>query len=236
MASNLIYHYVYRITNVVEGIHYYGKRTCKVDPVNDLGITYFSSSSDTEFIRTQKEHPERFKYKVIRIFQESNSALLFEVRLHDRFDVGNNTAFYNKSKQTTSKWTTSGMTVGESTRRKVSNAMKNRLMTEEHRKNLSKSAKGRIKSASHCKNISIAQSGMIWIRNILTGGNRRHDKNQSLPDGWEIGRTKGACSGLKWIHDPVTGNKSMTPKNDPLPIGWEIGRGSKNTWKFRQPA
>ena len=34
-------HYVYRITNKIENKHYYGVRSCKIDPKLDLGIKYF---------------------------------------------------------------------------------------------------------------------------------------------------------------------------------------------------
>ena len=44
-------YYVYRITNVVEKKHYYGKRKTKKFPKNDLGYSYLSSSTDKEFIK-----------------------------------------------------------------------------------------------------------------------------------------------------------------------------------------
>ena len=51
-------HYVYRITNKVENKHYYGCRTTKLEPKDDLGSKYFSSSKDKSFIKDQKRKPK----------------------------------------------------------------------------------------------------------------------------------------------------------------------------------
>ena len=95
-----MYHYVYRITNTTQNKHYYGKRSCNNLPSLDLGVKYFSSSYDKNFIKDQKQNPQNYKYKIIRVFSTSKDALSFEIRLHNKFDVGVNENFYNKSKQT----------------------------------------------------------------------------------------------------------------------------------------
>ena len=43
MTSNIIYHYVYRITNLINNKHYYGKRSSKIEAKLDLGLKYYSS-------------------------------------------------------------------------------------------------------------------------------------------------------------------------------------------------
>ena len=55
------HHYVYRITNLIMKMHYYGVRTCKTDPSIDIGKVYFSSSTDKEFMLDQKENPKNIK-------------------------------------------------------------------------------------------------------------------------------------------------------------------------------
>ncbi len=92
---SIYYHYVYRITNITENIHYYGKRSSKVRPEEDLGVKYFSSSRLKEFINEQIENPTNYKYKIIRQFTSSSNALRFEAKLHKKFDVGKNEKFYN---------------------------------------------------------------------------------------------------------------------------------------------
>lgn len=90
------YHYVYRITNIVEHKHYYGVRSSKVHPSQDLGIKYFSSSTDKEFLLEQKLNKENFKYKVIKTFETRTEANLLESKLHNMFEVHKNKNFYNK--------------------------------------------------------------------------------------------------------------------------------------------
>jgi hypothetical protein len=96
------YHYVYRITNTVLRKHYYGSRTSKIRPNLDLGVIYFSSSTDKNFLKDQKLNQKNYKYVIVRIFENRNDALLFEVYLHGRFNVAKNDNFYNKSQQTSS--------------------------------------------------------------------------------------------------------------------------------------
>jgi len=60
-------HYVYRITNTKLNRHYYGVRTSRIKPKLDLGIKYFSSSTDKHFIKDQKENPANYKYKIVQI-------------------------------------------------------------------------------------------------------------------------------------------------------------------------
>jgi hypothetical protein len=94
------HHYVYRITNTITNKHYYGSRTSKTEPINDLGIIYFSSSSDKEFIEDQKNNPKNYKYVIVRQFENRDEALLFESHLHFKFNVAKNEKFYNKSNVT----------------------------------------------------------------------------------------------------------------------------------------
>ena len=94
------YHYVYRITNRMKGKHYYGVRSSEVEPKCDLGVVYFSSSKDKEFINEQITNKENFKYKVVKTFNTREDAMNYEIQLHDMFNVGVNPYFYNMCKQT----------------------------------------------------------------------------------------------------------------------------------------
>ena len=90
------YHYVYRITNIVMRKHYYGKRSSTDYPLNDIGQTYLSSSTDDLFMQDQLSNPQNYSYKVVRIFESSELAYKFEREVHLKFDVGQNPKFYNK--------------------------------------------------------------------------------------------------------------------------------------------
>ena len=111
MSSEGIYHYIYRITNLVESKHYYGKRSSKIEPHLDLGKKYFSSSRDKDFMRDQKENPQNYKYKVVFICKSARRAIELETTLHDMFDVGRNQSFYNKVKQNGNGFDSTGIVV-----------------------------------------------------------------------------------------------------------------------------
>ena len=98
--------YVYRITNVKSRKHYYGYKSIDVDadPKQHLGKIYFSSSTDKEFIDDQKNNPKSYRYKIIKIYDNKDDALKHEIKLHERFDVAKNLSFYNKARQTSTKF------------------------------------------------------------------------------------------------------------------------------------
>lgn len=152
------YNYVYRITNKENNKHYYGVRSSKVEPTLDLGIKYFSSSKDKEFMNEQLQNKDNFKYKVIKSFDTREEAINLEIKLHNKFDVAKNSNFYNKSKQLISSFDTSGtipwnkglksdkkrIPRSEETKLKISNSKKGVKQTEEHRRINSESKKGMI--------------------------------------------------------------------------------------------
>lgn len=108
------YHYVYRITNLVENKHYYGSRTTSRDPFLDLGTHYFSSIKAKEhkwIIEDQKQNSSNYRYKIIGCYTTREQALEVEIRLHNKFDVGRNPKFYNASKQSSSGFDTTGKVV-----------------------------------------------------------------------------------------------------------------------------
>ncbi len=172
------YHYVYRITNIEENKHYYGVRSSKSEPKLDLGVKYFSSSTDKLFISEQKENRSIFKYKIIKQFNSRIDAINLEIKLHNKFDVGVNDNFYNVSKQTSVGFDRSGIsfkhsedtklkiglahkakTVTEETRMKLSDLHKGKVISQEHREKISKTAKGVAKSTEHKQLISNALKG-----------------------------------------------------------------------------
>lgn len=131
-----MYHYVYRITNTALKKHYYGKRSSKLLPSLDLGIKYFSSSTDKEFKQDQKDNPQNYKYKVARVFATSEDALLYEILLHKKFGVSNHQAFYNRAQQTVAGFSTLGYKHTAEFSAKISARTKGKVLTETHKANL----------------------------------------------------------------------------------------------------
>jgi hypothetical protein len=161
MTSNTIYHYVYRITNLVEKKHYYGKRSSKCDPKQDLGIKYFSSSRDKEFRTDQKKNPQNYRYKIIGVFPTAELALSKEIKLHSKFNVALNSNFYNKARQTSSKFyfDATGITRSEEQKEKISKAHKGRKHSKKHTENwkismIGKTNKGKPMSEEQKEKIS----------------------------------------------------------------------------------
>lgn len=77
-------------------------------PKEDIGIKYFSSFKIKEFIKDQKENPQNYKYKVIKILSTRVEAVDHEIFLHKKFDVKLHPKFYNKANQKSKKFDTTG--------------------------------------------------------------------------------------------------------------------------------
>jgi hypothetical protein len=128
------YHYTYWITNIKLQKHYIGVRTSKIPPIHDIGIKYFSSSSDKEFKKDQKDNPQDYDYKIIGLFPTREEASMNEVELHETYNVGKNPRFYNLCKVTSIGFDTSGTTHTEKAKDKISESQKN-AWTEERKDN-----------------------------------------------------------------------------------------------------
>lgn len=94
-------YYVYKITNKINNKKYIGYRGTYIKPEDDLGIKYFSSSKDKDFIKDQKINKDNYLYEVLKEYTNSQDAIKEECRLHELYDVARNIEFYNKAKQNT---------------------------------------------------------------------------------------------------------------------------------------
>lgn len=174
--------YVYRITNLETNKHYYGSRSTKKSPKCDLGVSYFSSSSDESFIKEQKMNPKKFKYKIIMKFRDRKSAISFESKLHIKLNVSNNENFYNKSIQTSDYFDTTGKCI-------VKIGEKNILISsEEYQKNknlYNHINKNRHVSDSTKLKLSSMRQGTTTIKDFY--GNFKRVHMDYLSDSYEIG-------------------------------------------------
>lgn len=133
-----MYHYLYRISNKKINKHYYGVRSSKILPKKDLGIKYFSSSYDKNFIEDQHNNPENYKYKVIIIAENRSKVLKLEVRLHQKYNVGVNPNFYNKVKQTSTSFDCSGITLTKEHKEAIGAKHKGKIVTAKTKELISK--------------------------------------------------------------------------------------------------
>ncbi len=173
------YHYCYRISNVSLSKHYYGVRSSRVSPKNDLGIIYYSSSTDDAFIAVQKDNHYIFKYKIIKQFDTRKEAELFEIKLHKRFGVATSENFYNK---------TEANALGFS--------MLNRNHSEETKVKISKSAFGRKRSVESCKRQSETISGSG--NHMFGKSGKEHPKYGYKMNEFQIQEIVERVSGSPW--------------------------------------
>ena len=90
------FHYTYQITELSTNRKYIGVRSSNILPEEDIGIKYFSSSSNKEFIKNQKENPSNYKYEVLIVFDTREEASDHEIELHEKYDVSRNNGYFNK--------------------------------------------------------------------------------------------------------------------------------------------
>ena len=180
------YHYVYRISNIKINKHYYGVRTSKIHPDNDLGIVYFSSSRDDNFILDQKENRKDYKYKIIRIFPTRQQSILLEIKLHNKFDVGVNESFYNKAKQTSTGFDTHGLkyVMTDETKRKIGNANKGRIISNNGRLNMSKSKLGSQFSEETKQKMSLSHKGNQYCLGVKASDETKLKMSNTQKNRW----------------------------------------------------
>ena len=170
-----MYHYVYRITNTVLKKHYYGKRSSTIPPVQDLGVYYFSSSTDKVFKQDQKTNPQNYRYKIVFMYDTADKALEREIALHAKFKVAEHSAFFNKAQQLHKGFSMFGKVHSADTIQKMRNRAKNRTWSEEaklslkkpksflHKVNMSKAKLHKPLSADHIRAVQTAAKARTGI-------------------------------------------------------------------------
>lgn len=208
-----MYHYTYRITNKILNKHYYGVRTSKIHPNLDLGIKYFSSSSNKNFKRDQLQNPNFYEYIILCVFPNRHLAMLHEIKLHSKFDVGRNINFYNAARQTSAGFNRSGIKHSEKTKNKISltQTSKSDEAKELIRIKISKTVKNLWKNEAYRKHqISKKQGKTISIeqRNKISASM----KGVKKPDGFRVGLKHSTETKLKLSKSKIGyNNPSVKP-------------------------
>ena len=210
------YHYTYIITDTLTNKRYIGVRSSTVEPINDIGVLYFSSSSNQEFIKEQHINPKRFKYDVIEIFDNRIDALENEIALHKMYDVGNNPMFYNLQSQTTSGIDFTGKKHTESAKIKIGKASKDRGISQKAKENLLWQSKNRVRTEDEKNKISNSLIG-----NNNASGKRSNESIQNISNG-----KKGMISVFK-------GKKHSKESKEKMSIS-KIGDNNPKYWKDKK--
>ncbi len=209
-------HYTYRILHIITKREYIGARTSNIPPIDVLGIKYFSSSSDKEFMLDQKTNPKNYKYIIISIHPTRTSAIQEEIQLHQFFDVGINEDYYNKTKQTSTGFDTTG---NKEIAKKISERMLGKVVVKDKHGNNSQVSVHDEKYLSG-ELVSI-NCGMVIVRDIENGS----IKSVSLNEFHKNDNYNGINSNKTIINkDKNEKFVNKTELNVYLELGWKIGR------------
>lgn len=116
-----MYHYTYLLQHKTQDKRYIGCRSCRCLPVED--ISYWGSSKHLPS-NISEEHVKI----ILKQFPTRKEAIAHEIYLHDINDVGSNPSYYNKAKQTSTGFDTSGLKL---------------VFTGEHIQNMKKASQNR---------------------------------------------------------------------------------------------
>jgi hypothetical protein len=167
-----MYHYTYRLTlsnNTDSKKYYIGARSCTEYPTKD---SYFGSCKT--LLAWIKEHgTEGIVKEILAIYGKRQDAIEHEINLHNYFDVAKNVEFWNKAKQTSVGFDTSGTKQPEELKLQKSLKTKGRLKTEEHKEKIRQAHIGKVKSKEHRKSLSIAKTGIPCHENTRIAASKQ---------------------------------------------------------------
>lgn len=112
-----MYYYVYLLINKTDHRLYVGSRGSTVPPEED---TNYKSSSKV----VSKEYLDNCSKFILKTFLTRYDALLYEIKLHNLYDVGCNVRFFNASKQTSTKFDRTGIPMPKEQRDRISKSNK----------------------------------------------------------------------------------------------------------------
>ena len=152
-------HYVYLLQSKVEEKYYIGVRSCECPIAED---SYMGSSR----VMTAEDKANCWKI-ILKKFDNRKDAVAYEVEMHNRFNVATNNLFWNKAKQTSTGFDTSGVAMGklrdysvsDETKAKISSSLTGYKHDKAFSEKLSKRMKGFTVSNAHKAAISKAQTG-----------------------------------------------------------------------------
>ena len=131
------YHYTYLIQHRTRDKRYIGVRSSDVHPTEDT--SYWGSSKHLPN-NIQEDHIKI----ILKIHPTREKAVEHEILLHKLNDVAKNPTYYNRARQTTKRFDTTGTVLSTQHKLKCSKALTGNTHTEETKKLLSEKLKGRV--------------------------------------------------------------------------------------------
>ena len=156
-------HYVYEITNLVNGKKYIGKRSCHCPIEEDKYM-----GSGTLLIRAIKKYGvNNFKKEILQVCETSEMAYTYEELYTVQVNAWDNKNYYNLKRG--GRGGTYGIKMSEDTKLKISIANKGRQSPNKGKK-LSESTKLKIANAHRGKTISL-ETKKLWSKQRSGEGN-----------------------------------------------------------------
>lgn len=112
------YYYTYLIYDPVLNMKYIGSRASMIKP--EFDTKYMGTVSSKKWKSEWKNIKIRCSKKILKVFDNFKDMLEHEVFLHNYHDVAKNPLFFNEAKQTTTKFTTTGIKHSEDACKKIS--------------------------------------------------------------------------------------------------------------------
>jgi hypothetical protein len=170
--------------------------------------------------------PEIFKYKVIKSFSSREDAILFEIKLHKRFNVSSEDKFYNKAIQLTSGFSNYGnKEIGDKISDKAIGRFKGQTYEEIYGEN--KATELRKLRSENMKSHLKQNPGIRDGEKNPNYGKKWNDEKRKKMSKRQQGENHTQY-GYFWVTDGKI-NKKLPP-NSEIPNGFTKGR----TWPITQ--
>jgi hypothetical protein len=219
---------------------YIGVRSCKVNPEEDY---YFGSSK--HFCKWQTINGKDGLVKqVLATWPTRKEAVQHEMLLHDCFDIPRNNEFWNRSKQKSNGFDTSGTSISFEHRQKISISQRGKKRDPSVGAKISKAKTGKKRSLETIEKMRLAVlgtkkgpsseekkrklseklKGRKWYNN---GVDLKLCVEGTQPSGWVVGdpiRKKDFALGKKWY---TNGDQQILVLPENAPSGWVLGRLNK---------
>lgn len=168
MIEEKLNNFVYKITNKDTLKSYIGIRSSDLKPLEDVGVNYFTSSSDLEFYNDFVNNTYDYSIEILGNYDSREKAINKEVELHEKFNVDKSPLYYNKAKQTSKKfdcdWT--GKKHSEESKRKLSISHTGKVLSQETREKMSISNIGKVLSDITRGKIKEANIGKTYTQEV----------------------------------------------------------------------
>lgn len=160
---------VYIIQELKTGKYYIGSHKLKaLHPMDDIGVLYFTSSHDKQFVRRFKQNLHEFSIGILKITESYKQAHQYQSTLLRQLDVKSDQKSYNRCNNTSQFMDTTGFIVV--------------------RDNNNRTMQVKIDDQRYLSGELVAASkGTKWINNPLTKERRMVKPNSNIPEGFIFG-------------------------------------------------